>query len=101
MKNEKIQLPSQLKKLVSSTVALLGEVIQEEAGSQTFKTVDSIRKKMVRYRSSSSIDKDKILNDLYKSLNKDNSKSKHDVAHSYTLMLELIMCAKQPIEHIG
>ena len=90
MKNEKIQLPSHLKKLVSKTVAILGEVIQEEAGDQVFRTVDSIRKKMVRYRSSSSKDKDKILNDLYRSLDKEKSGTKHDIAHSYTLMLEVI-----------
>jgi phosphoenolpyruvate carboxylase len=86
----KTELPSLLKHLVSRTVSLLGEVIKDEGGNNTFKVVDTARKSMVLYRSSSLKDKDKILNDLYKKLNKESSTSKHEIAHSFTLMLELI-----------
>jgi phosphoenolpyruvate carboxylase len=90
MKTQKSGLPKQLTSLVNSTVAILGDVIKEEGGEKVFKTVDSIRKEMVEYRSVSVLQKDKILQKLYARLDKEISIDKHKIAHSFTLMLELI-----------
>jgi len=90
MKTKKSGLPKQLTSLVNSTVALLGDVIKEEGGDKVFKTVDSIRKEMVEYRSVSDIQKDKILQKLFTRLDKQENVDKHKIAHSFTLMLELI-----------
>ncbi len=90
MKIDKKGLPPALKTLVNRTVAILGDVIKEEGGEQIFKTVDSIRKEMVKYRSSPNTQKDKLLQSLYTRLEKEPKENKHKIAHSYTLMLELI-----------
>ncbi len=84
------KLPLELKKLVSHVVAILGDVIKEEAGDKLFNKVDEIRKEMVSYRSSSIEGKNKILQKQFRRLDKENTNNKHIIAHSYTLMLELI-----------
>ena len=90
MKTEKNGLPKQFTSLVNCVVALLGDVIKEEGGEKVFKTVDSIRKEMVEYRSVSTLQKDKILQKLFTRLDKQESINKYKIAHSFTLMLELI-----------
>jgi phosphoenolpyruvate carboxylase len=62
-------LPKELKVLVNKCVSLLGEVIFEEGGKDLYRSVESIRKEMVEYRKSSLVNKNKILNLLYKRLN--------------------------------
>lgn len=84
------KLPLELKKLVSRVVAILGDVIREEAGEGLFKKVDSLRQEMVTYRSSSVEERSKILQMQYRRLDKEKNSDKHTIAHSYTLMLELI-----------
>jgi phosphoenolpyruvate carboxylase len=83
-------LPKELKLLVNKCIVLLGEVVAEEGGKTLFTTVEGIRKEMVSYRKSSAINKDKILNSLYKKLNICDQKKQHQIAHAFTLMLELI-----------
>ncbi|WP_127717944.1 phosphoenolpyruvate carboxylase [Halobacteriovorax sp. HLS] len=84
------KLPLELKNLVNKVVGLLGGVIEEEAGSSVYKKVEKIRKEMILYRTSSASKKDEILETLYLRLDKENKNDKHQIAHSYTLMLELI-----------
>ena len=92
MTDQRLQkhLPKELKNLVNDVVTILGDVIREEGGEKSYRLVDEIREDMVRYRNFSAKEKSKLLSKLYAKLSKCNRKQKHDVAHSYTLMLELI-----------
>lgn len=84
------KLPLELKQLVHKSVSLLGEIIHEEGGADLFQTVEVIRLKMIEYRKASSAKKSEILNFLYEEISKSKTADKHSVAHSFTLMLELI-----------
>ncbi len=83
-------LPKELKVLVNKVVALLGEVIKEEGGNALYHDVELIRAQMIKYRGASDTSKDKILSQVFNKLNKTDKESKHQIAHAYTLMLELI-----------
>jgi phosphoenolpyruvate carboxylase len=83
-------LPNDLKKLVYKCVNLLGEVIREEGGEKLYQEVESIRLDMVDYRKANSKQKEALLQKLYKKLNLSSSKKRHEVAHAFTLMMELI-----------
>lgn len=84
------KLPPELKELVRKSVAILGEVIKEEAGEGQYKLVEKIRVLMTEYRADSDEKRSEKLRKLYSVLEKKNKKSKHEVAQSFTLMLELI-----------
>ena len=83
-------LPKELKELVRNSVSLLGDVIKEEGGTKLFESVEKIRLLMIKYRKSKSDQKEKDLNELYEILECRTKKQKHEIAHAYTLMLELI-----------
>lgn len=85
-----VYLPSELKSLVRDSVALLGEVIKEEGGANLFKEVESIRLKMIEYRTMDNDSRQKELTRIFERLKKENKKSKHMIAHSFTLMMETI-----------
>lgn len=80
-------LPKELTSIVGKLVALLGDVIKEEGGTELFKTVEKVRVLMTKYRNASKADKEKLLNKVYKIL---GTADQEKVALSYTLMLELI-----------
>lgn len=84
------KLPKQLKDLVHKVVALLGDVVKEEGGKQLYNKIETIRKQMVEYRLVNQESQSEILRKLHKDLSKLNSEEKHKVAHSFTLMLEIM-----------
>lgn len=90
MTNQISKLPIELKELVRHSVAILGEVIKEEAGLEQYKLVEKIRVQMTEYRLDNPEKRAKKLQELYIHLEKKNKSSRHEVALSFTLMLELI-----------
>ena len=90
MKNKQKGLPKQLQNLVSQCLSLLGEVIKEEGGDKLYNQVESIRLKMIEYRKAGKKDQEKLLANLYRSLEKAKSSHRHDIVTANTLMLELI-----------
>lgn len=84
------QLPKELKTLVGKNLTLLGQVILEEGGQKLFKKVENIRQSMVKYRGSNNLHKEQLLESLYLDLKKQNKESRHLIAHSISLMFELI-----------
>lgn len=83
-------LPIKLKNLVKQSVTILGQVVREEAGEKAYQRIESIREKMVLYRSGNVTTKDQILKELYEDLDHCSKNEKHQVAQSFSLMLELI-----------
>ncbi len=82
--------PKELKSLVNIFVKNLGDVIREEGGLKVYNSVEKIRKNMVLYRKATNIQKEELLNKMYKSLKVKSAKEQSQIAHSYTLMLETI-----------
>src|SRR5437016_3512683 len=83
-------LPPQLRNLVHETVTLLGDVIKEHCGEIFFNQIESLRELMIRYRQESKINKEKILNEVHQQLLKTTHTNRKNIAHGFTLMLELI-----------
>ena len=84
-----MEISQELKSLVSQSVALLGQVIRKELGKDQFNFIENLRVAMTKTRPSSAPDFE-ILNTHFKSLKKLNKKDRHAVAHSFSLMLELM-----------
>jgi phosphoenolpyruvate carboxylase len=83
-------LPQKLQNLVSWSVSLLGAALREELGDEVFYEIESTRKEMKAIRGASF---DKSLKALKKTRARYAKKSTQDlkaIAHSYSLMLELI-----------
>lgn len=83
-------LAPELRNLVSQSVALLGLVIQHELGQRLFNQIEDIRQDMVRLRELSEEQSFKAIENLHGSLSKLSKVERREVAHSYTLMLELM-----------
>ena len=90
--NTKIEtsLSLELKSLVRHSVSLLGEVIKEEGGKELFDIVEEIRQEMIEYRVLRDSEKIECLKNLYRDMEKYPVHLRHQIANSYTLMLELI-----------
>lgn len=83
-------ISKELSELVSWSVAILGEAIKTEYGEQTYKEIESLRKKMKGIRKATP---EKVYSTLSKELTnfKKFSNTKiHQLCNSYSLMLELI-----------
>ena len=83
-------LPKELRTLVDKCVFQLGQSIQEEAGIKFYNLIESIRLNMVSYRSASKKKKKVLLSELYEKIKKVKSKNQEQIAHAFTLMLEII-----------
>ncbi len=83
-------LSPELKNLVSQAVALLGKVIQRELGPKSFQRIEKIRQEMTHLRNESSVPSFQRLQKLYTELEKLTPSEQYELAHSFTLMLELM-----------
>lgn len=83
-------LPFALRRLVSRSVALLGEIIRKELGDDAFVQIDTLRKEMSHLRHIIPNQKYEILNKRLESMQQLDSKRRFQIAHSFTLMLELM-----------
>lgn len=83
-------LAPELKKIVGSSVALLGEVILREGGSATYQRIENIRREMTRFRERDANQNFQALLSLWNELEPLKKGERHQVALAFTLMLELI-----------
>lgn len=83
-------LPAQLQHLVSWSVGHLGKAILEEYGKETFAKIEALRKEMKSMRRLSEQKAHVKLQGAQKSLKKLDDGELYKIAHSYSLMLELI-----------
>lgn len=87
--NAKDFMPAELRELVGWSVALLGQVIEKEAGHKQFQFVESMRKEMVQLREDDQAGKLFHLQNLFEKLRKFPAPERHELARSFTLLLEL------------
>jgi phosphoenolpyruvate carboxylase len=82
-------LPEELRHLIGETVAVLGNVVREEAGDSVFKVTESTRKKMTRLRGATYDREVKALRSLYSRFEELNQADRCSVARSFSLMMEI------------
>ena len=81
-------LPKPLRHLVFHCVGLLGDVIRDHCGDAGYEQVEALRRAMVEYRDS---DNPKaILQETFQQLALTPLQERQHIAHSFTLMMELI-----------
>lgn len=85
-----MKLPKELTSLVKQSVALLGQVIQRELGKSNFQIIENLRLSMAQNRKLSSSASFLLLQKHYEKLKLLKSQDLHHIAHSFTLMLELM-----------
>ena len=78
-KNNLNSLPRELKNLVKDSVALLGEVIEEEGGKSLYKQVEKTRKLMTEYRKSSEQVRETQLKSTLREFKKLNREQQHKI----------------------
>lgn len=83
-------LDPQLRDLVRQTVALLGEVIERNLGKKLYETIEQIRVEMTQMRKGAHKNKVDKLEQVYQRLSKLSEKEQFYVAHSFSLMLEIM-----------
>lgn len=83
-------LPRQLQHLVSWSVGLLGKAILEEYGKETFSKIEALRKEMKSMRRLSEQKAHFKLQGAQKRIKKLDDSELYQIAHAYSLMLEMI-----------
>ena len=84
----KKDLPEELRSIVRVSVACLGNVIEKELGKEAYTRIETIRRRMVKTRSASTLVTTKALKNTFQELKLLSPKARFDFAVSYTLMLE-------------
>jgi phosphoenolpyruvate carboxylase len=84
------ELPKALKEMVRRSVAVLGQVLEEELGIETFSEIQWIREKMKSLRGSSHNKTVLELENLHHFFKKKSKSKRQHFAHSFSLMLEII-----------
>jgi len=87
---KKTHLTPELRSLVNHTVSALGQVIRRELGAVQFQRIERIRQEMADLRDQSGLQALAQLEKTFKNLKKLTSQEKLDIAHSFTLMLEIM-----------
>jgi phosphoenolpyruvate carboxylase len=85
-----MEISSELRSLVSSSVALLGEVIRRELGLERYQFIERLRAEMSEIRGKSTDDAFPRLEKHLEELSELKPKDRLEVAHAFTLMLELM-----------
>lgn len=85
-----MELTAQLRSLVNHSVRVLGNVIERELGKESFARIEAIRKKMAKLRGVPEAEAVQILDKTFRELAALPAADRHDIAHSFTLMLELM-----------
>lgn len=89
-----MKLAVELRSLVHESVALLGHVVKHQLGEKSFHRVELIRQQMTQLRRQSDQKSKHALDELSLRLLGLNAKERYEVAHSFTLMLELMNTAE-------
>lgn len=85
-----MELTTQLRSLVNHSVRVLGNVIERELGKEAFARIEAIRKKMAKLRGIPEAEAIQHLDKVFKELESLKTTERLDIAHSFTLMLELM-----------
>lgn len=93
-KNKKIKAAPELRHLIRESVALLGEVIKHELGADVFKQIENIRVQMTYLRETSESEAFIKLKSLKRDLEKKNPAQRYQIAHAFTLMIQLMNAAE-------
>src|SRR4051812_16868447 len=88
--DSKDHLPQELRSLVRRSVAILGEVIQHEIGKPAFHRIEKIRQRMASLRGASPQRSFAVLRSTLDEFDGLSRKQRAEIAHSFTLMLELM-----------
>ncbi len=83
-------LAPELRSLVKQSVALLGEVIREELGRESYEVIEAVRREMTRLRKTSPDASYTILRRELERLRGLSKEERRGVAHAFALMLELM-----------
>lgn len=83
-------IQDELKQLVSLSVKLLGEALHEIHGKRLYQEIESLRVKMKTARGKDPAFVQKVLESVYKDLQKNDTEELHQKAKAFSLMLELI-----------
>ena len=83
-------LAPELRNLVKTSVALLGDVIREELGNETYARVETLRRQMAGVRGSSHDLAYSVLKRALADLRHLDRSEREAIARSFTLMLELM-----------
>lgn len=81
---------SELRALVKSSVAILGEVICQKTTQKSFYRIENLRKKMTSLRSANSQKTHQILMQAFTEFSTLPTNELLEIAHAYSLMLELM-----------
>jgi phosphoenolpyruvate carboxylase len=85
-----MKLAIELRSLVHESVALLGIVIKHQLGNKAFQRIERIRQQMTLLRDQSDSQSEVVLEKLTRDLQKITPEQRQNVAHAFTLMLELM-----------
>tara|TARA_B110001454_G_scaffold219204_1_gene252199 strand:- start:10141 stop:12474 length:2334 start_codon:yes stop_codon:yes gene_type:complete len=85
-----MKLAVELRSLVHESVALLGTVIKHRVGDSGYRRIEKIRQQMTSFRHQSERKSEKMLEELATHLVKLKQDERYEIAHSFTLMLELM-----------
>jgi phosphoenolpyruvate carboxylase len=85
-----MELPQNLRSLVSQSVALLGQIIERELGKEKYQRIEALRVAMTELRGCKGEEAFQRLQKQYRELQGLKSQELHEIASSFTLMLELM-----------
>lgn len=94
VKNKKFNIAPELRHLIRESVALLGEVIQRELGLKAFEQIENIRVQMTYLRKTSTGEAFAKLIHLKHELEKHTPERRYQIAHAFTLMIQLMNAAE-------
>jgi len=89
-KHHQAELSPELKKVVKWSVAILGNVIEEELGKSSYDRIEKVRQRMAALRGAKAGVISRELNKTFLELKKLNKNERMGFARAYTLMLELM-----------
>lgn len=87
---KKKKVAPELRHLIRESVALLGEVIKRELGAEGFKQIENLRLQMTYLRETSESEAFVKLKSLKHQLEKINPEQRYQIAHAFTLMIQLM-----------
>lgn len=94
LKDKKLKVAPELRHLIRESVALLGEVIKRELGAKGFDQIENIRMQMTYLRETSVSEAFIKLTHLKHTLEKTKPERRYQIAHAFTLMIQLMNAAE-------
>lgn len=89
-KKKRFRVAPELRHLIRESVALLGDVIKRELGPEGFKQIEHIRVQMTELRDTANNEAFNKLNSLKHQLEKKHPGQRYQIAHAFTLMIQLM-----------